>query len=371
MDSEVTQVHTNQVPHDDELSLLKVASLVVRRRRLIFVWTLVGALLGVGVALISSPKYSTTSSFLPNEGDEAGLAGLAGMAGLAQQFGFAIPRSNNAAKSPEFYRDLLRSKEILAGVIRGGVDVVTATGVTNVDLGEHFEVRGKTLEERNTRTRRYLFKNVITVSVERETGVVTFNVRTDDPGLSSAIGLRLLDLISAFDLETRQSQAAAERGFAEERLEQMRMEFSIAEDSLKAFLIENRQVANSPQLTFENDRLERQVFMRQELVTSMAQDYEQARVDEVRNTPLITVIDKPEPAALPDPRWLLDIVLGLTLGMIVGFGLAFLRQFGEHAKSEGSEAYGEFQQVVKDAKWDLFGLRRSRRPAPSSADFDV
>ena len=84
-------------------------------------------------------------------------------------------------------------------------------------------------------------------------------------------------------------------------------------------------MANSPQLTFENDRLERQVFMRQELVTAMAQAYEQARIDEVRNTPLITVIDRPEPAALPDPRWLLEIVLGLSLGMMVGFGLAFVR----------------------------------------------
>ena len=368
MDSEVTQVHADQVPYDDALSLLKVASLVVRRRRLIFVSTLVGALLGVGVALISPPKYTTTSSFLPNEADQAGLAGVAG---LAQQFGFEIPRSSDAAQSPEFYRDLLLSKEILSGVLRAGMEVVTAAGVTRVDLGEHFKIKGNTPEERNTRTRRYLIKNVISVGVARETGVVTVSIRTDDPGLSAAIGLRLLDLISAFDLEIRQSQASAERGFAEERLEQLRMEFSISEDSLKAFLIENRQVANSPQLTFENDRLQRQVFMRQELVTAMAQGYEQARIDEVRNTPLITVIDRPEPAALPDPGWFLEIVLGLGFGMMAGFGLAFLREFGEHAKNERSEAYGEFQQVLKDAKRDLFGIRRSRRPAASSADFDV
>ena len=365
MDSEVTQVHADQVPYDDELSLLEVASLVVRRRRLIIVSTLVGALLGVGVAFISPPEYTTTASFLPNEGDQSGLAGLAGMAGLAQQFGFAIPRSSGAAQSPEFYRDLLQSREILSGVLRAGVEVVTATGVTRVDLAEHFEIKGETPEERTTRTRLYLANNVISVGVARETGVVTLRIRTDDPGLSAALGHQLLDLISAFDLETRQSQGSAERVFAEGRLEQLQLEFSIAEDSLKAFLIENRQVANSPQLTFENDRLERQVFMRQELVTAMAQAYEQARIDEVRNTPLITVIDRPEPAALPDPRWLLEIVLGLSLGMMVGFGLAFVRAFGERAKKKQNAAYGEFQEVMKDAKRDLLGLRKS---AQTSAD---
>ena len=45
---------------------------------------------------------------------------------------------------------------------------------------------------------------------------------------------------------------------------------------------------------FGHDRLERQVSVRQELVTAMAQAYEQARVDEVRNAPVITVIDQPE-----------------------------------------------------------------------------
>ena len=45
---------------------------------------------------------------------------------------------------------------------------------------------------------------------------------------------------------------------------------------MKAFLVENRQFSNSPQLIFEHDRLERQVTMRQELVTAMAQAYEQA-----------------------------------------------------------------------------------------------
>ena len=189
--------------------------------------------------------------------------------------------------------------------------------------------------------------------------------------MSAAIGGRLLDLISAFDSETRQSQATAERKFAEERLGELRREITVAEDSLKGFLVENRQFSNSPQLTFEHDRLQRQVGMRQELVTAMAQAHEQARIDEVRNTSVITVIDQPEPPALPDSRGtLVKLLLGLILGLMAGLGLAFIREFGERAKNEESEAYGEFQQVLKGAKRDLFGLRRSSRPARSSADSD-
>ena len=110
----------------------------------------------------------------------------------------------------------------------------------------------------------------------------------------------------------------------------------------------------------------------QERVTARATAYAQARIDEVRNTPVITVIAQPEPPALPDPRGRLPkLLLGVTLGLMVGFGLAFIREFGERVKNEKSEAYGEFRQVLKDAKRDLFGLRRSSGPAPSSADSDA
>ena len=350
-------MHADPVPYDDEISLLDIASLVLRRRRLIIASTLAGALVALVFALRSPLAYTATASFLPNGGDQGALSGAAG---FAQQFGFSIPRSGGAERSPEFYQNLLQSREILDGVVRSGVDVVTAAAVTRVDLAEHFEINGETAEERNALARRHLAENVISVSVGRETGVVTVSVRTDEPELSAAIGRRLLDLISAFDLETRQSQASAERSFSEERVGQLRVELSTAEDSLKSFLVENRQFANSPQLTFEHDRLQRQVVMRQELVTAMAQAYEQARIDEVRNTPVITVIDQPEPPALPNPRRrLLKLLLGLTLGLMAGFGLGFIREFGERAKKEESEAYGEFQQVLNDTKRDLFGLRRS------------
>ena len=150
--------------------------------------------------------------------------------------------------------------------------------------------------------------------------------------------------------------------FADERLGQLRVELGVMEDSLKAFLENNRQFIDSPQLLFEHDRLQRRVTMRQSLVTAMAQAFEQARIDEVRNTPVITVIDQPAPPALPDSRGrVLILALGLTLGVMTGVGFALVREFGERARTGDSQAYGEFQEVMKDAKGDLLGRRSSWR----------
>ena len=366
MDSEVTQVHAAQVLDDGDLSLLEAASVVLRRRRLVLVSTFLGTLFALMGALRSELVYTATASFLPRGESQEGLSGAAN---LARQSGFATLRLGDAEQSPEFYQDLLRSREILDGAVKSSLEVFTTSGVTHVGLAERFLIEGETVEERNALTRRHLAENVISVSVAAGTGVVTLRVRTDQAELSAAIGRRLLDLISEFDRETRQSKASTERSFAGERLEQLGAELATAEDSLKTFLVENRQFANSPQLVFEHDRRQRQVAMRQELVTAMAQAFEQARIEEVRNRAVFTVIDQPEPPALPDPRGrLLKLVLGLLLGLMVGLGLAFILEFGERAKNQESKAFVEFRQVLKAAKGDLIGLRRSSRPAASSTD---
>ena len=267
----------------------------------------------------------------------------------------------------QFYEDLIQSREILGSLVARGVEVITETGVTTIDLAEHFEIEGETDEARNARTRRRLEQEVISVSVSPETGVVTVALQTDTPALSAAIGRRLLELISRFDVETRQSQASQERSFAEERLGQLRTELTMVEDSLKLFLDENRQFMNSPQLTFENGRLQRQVLMRQELVTAMALAFEQARIDEVRNTPVLTIIDQPLAPAIANPRGrLMKLITGLAAGLLGGLALVYLRELRARSGAVANQSFGEFKGVLIKAVRDPFGIRVSSRPSSTS-----
>jgi len=355
MESEIREQLMGQDGYEDDLSLIEMGSLVLRHRKLILVPALVGIIAAFAYILLGSSTYTATASFSPHYGEQGGTAGLSG---LAQQFGVSVPRSSdNANRSLEFYQDLIRSREILDGAIDSGVVVPSIDGMSTVDLTEYFGVRGNTLEERKARTREFLLEEILSASMSQLTGVISLSVRTEDPKLSAAIASRLLDLVSEFDLESRKLQASAERSFANARLTTLEAELVTAEDSLRAFLDENRQFANSPQLTFQFGRLERQVMMRQELVTSMAQAYEQARIDEVRNTPVITLIDQPDIPALPDPtKRISKILIGLVFGAMVGFVLAFVREMGEQAENKQSRTYNEFQKLLRDAKGNPFGF---------------
>ena len=351
---------TDRVTHYDQISLLGIASSILAGRRLIIAATFVSMVFAVISAAKTEREFTATASFLPTESEQGALGGASG---LAQRFGFSIPSSSNGGRGPQFYADLLLSREILDGVVEAGVEVSTSTGVTTVDLIDRFNASGETTAERIAWTRRSL-ERTISVNVNLpQTGVVTVTVQTGEAELSAAILRRLLELISTFDLETRQSQASAERGFAEDRLGQLTAELSTAEDALKRFLGENRQFMNSPQLSFEHERLQRQVFMRQELVTSMAQAFEQARIDEVRNTPVFTVIDQPDVPAIADPRGrLMKLITGLVTGLLGGLALVYVGEVSRRAQATDGQSLAEFQGALRKALRDPLGIRRSSGP---------
>ena len=94
---------------------------------------------------------------------------------------------------------------------------------------------------------------------------------------------------------------------------EVRRDLQEAENRLAGFLKVNRDYQNAPDLRFQYDRLNREVSIQQQLFVSLAQSFEQAKIDEVRDTPVISVVEAPEVPARPDSRFL-AIKVCLTLG---------------------------------------------------------
>jgi uncharacterized protein involved in exopolysaccharide biosynthesis len=82
-------------------------------------------------------------------------------------------------------------------------------------------------------------------------------------------------------------------------------------------------------------------------VTTMVQSYEQARITEVRDTPVITVLQSPFFPPLNDPRRLVFMtVLGAMIGGMIGIMLAFVSEAIRRPRT-GDPARAEFEE-----SWD-------------------
>jgi len=152
---------------------------------------------------------------------------------------------------------------------------------------------------------------------------VRFQIHTKNRVLSALIARRLLDLVNEFNLRRRQTQAGAERDFDEHRTQAALDSVHAAETALADFRAANIDFSRSPRLASRDAELQRRVTFAQQIYTTIAQRYEMANMEAVRNTPVVTVLDAPEGLVKATPRYTREIAAAAAfLGLIVACGLA-------------------------------------------------
>jgi uncharacterized protein involved in exopolysaccharide biosynthesis len=329
----------NRLP-DDEISLWEVLAVLLRRRGTIVATTVVCVGLAVAFTLTRTDEFTTQASFRP-QGSEASASQLLALAG---QFGVNVPGVGGEELSPAFYAELLVSREILQRIADRSYTVEGMGAAPLVDL---LEIEEDTEALRVEEAIEQLRENLVSIQTGRETGILTIEVTTEWPDLSQAIAERLLDEIQVFNLETRRSQAMVERMFIEARVDSAQAILLEAEAEMEVFLQANRRYEDSPELTFQQERLQRTISLRQQLYTGLVQALDEARIAEVRDTPVITILQAPFLPPGPDDRsLLLSIALGIVLGGMGGIVLAFIVE-AIRRPAPGDPAREDFQRA-----WD-------------------
>jgi uncharacterized protein involved in exopolysaccharide biosynthesis len=286
---------------------------LVGSRRALLVSALVGAALGVAIAWLIPATYTSSTSFVPQNRPSA----PSGLSGLAAQFGVAIA-AGEPAQTPAFYVSLLQSRLVLERTVATPFDFRDADGRAQREtLTAFLRAKGATPAARLDDAVRRL-NQALTATVQQRTGIVSVAVRTRQPMLSQEVARYVVALIDEFNRKQRQSQAAAERAFTERRLAAASSELRDAEARLEQFLSTNREVSNSPLLQLLADRLRRDVDLRQQVYTTLSQSLERAKIDEVRDTPVITVIDPANLPARADSRHLGEAgALGALVALVL------------------------------------------------------
>jgi uncharacterized protein involved in exopolysaccharide biosynthesis len=330
-----------------DVSLLALVNVILRHRTLVLVITAATTLVTVGVIWGRPRVFRTTATFM-----ELSRAPNVGASGLAAQLGLTVA-GLGGSQSPQFYVDLLASRAILGPLVDRRYHVHTPSGDREATLVEVYRPPGKTPALRRDAAIDQLGR-AITTSVAATTGVITLNVDDPSPDLARQIAADALELVNTFNLERRQTQAGAELRFTEQRLAETRAELSAAEVRLENFLDQNRTYGTSPALRLAFDRLTRDVNLRQQIYITVAGSYEQAKVDAIRNNPVITIIAPPETPVRPRPRRLIQwTAVAIFVGLLIGIVTAFGREYMLWAASSNELDVDEFRALKHEALGDL------------------
>lgn len=289
-------------------SPIDLIALLRRHRGSILAVGTCGALALGATGLIGDRQWQARSAFTSFQ---SGGALPVGLSALTQQLGVQLPQGGDGG-TPLFYSVLIRSRGLMRALLAQKFPFADTDAR---DLGDILEVdRELTGDLRREATVDKLLK-AMTVDLNRESGIVTVTVSTRDPQVSLWINSSVLQLMDTYFGAIRRTRAGSERRFADEQRTVARREVRTAEGALEAFLRNNKNYSGSPTLMTEFERHSREVSLRQSVYSSLEQSFYKARLDEVRDTPTISVIEQPVQPPKPASRFiLLRVMFGLVLG---------------------------------------------------------
>ncbi|MBA3341124.1 MAG: hypothetical protein H0T48_04745 [Gemmatimonadaceae bacterium] len=324
----------------EETSLLGFVNVLLKYRAMLLSCLLLGGLIFGIVVLTETRLYFATASFAVSRGRAPNA-----MSDVAAQMGLVGATAGDASESVPFYLELITSRAILVPVARRPYTTSGPSGPVTISLPAAYGIRDKNPRAALSRTIDALRSSISTQASGR-TDIIGMSIRAHRPEVAQQILRNILDEIDTYNLARRQKQAAAERVFVERLVDDSRARLRQAEGQLSSFREFNREYSSSPQLTLDDDRLWREVEMRQQIYTRLSQAYEQAKIEEVRDLPAITVLEPPEAPIVPRRRdaWRRTL-LGLVAGLMVGIILAFIRERMAEKRRDASPVVADFNAL--------------------------
>ncbi len=153
--------------------------------------------------------------------------------------------------------------------------------------------------------------------------------------------------IDNYELKQKTIQVAAIQG----KVEELRKGAAKEEDKMKILIPLN----NAPDLAIEYARLLRDVKIQSKIMEFLTPIYEQAKMEEVKNTPSVLVLDKAIPAERKaKPKVFLFALLAFVISSILSLLWVFTVESFAKLNIAGSK---ELTDVLRTAKSDWFGLR--------------
>ena len=149
------------------------------------------------------------------------------------------------------------------------------------------------------------------------------------------------------------------RQFIEERIDDTEKELQAIEDALKDFRIQNRRIENSPSLLLEEQRLNREVTVLRGVFTTLKQQLQTTKIEEVKESDYVIILDAPElPLEKSKPNKKMMVILAGILGIGLGLMLAFLREYASNCDEELGKKMREVKFILLKNIKELFLMRK-------------
>ena len=337
---------------DDEIDLLALLKTVFVARRFVIKTTILFAVLGIILAVVSPTKYTASSTFVPqlSEGQtNSSLGGLASLAGINLS---AIMGSQPQEISPSLYPQIAESVPYRLALLDATVESNTSfrdyiltqsDGVAILPLLKKYTIglpglllNKQTDNNENLDTSLFqiteqdkdLFEflaQVVSIQVDDQEGLVSISVELADRMVAAQLAQAATDLLQSNIIAFKSQSARNNLDFIESQFESKRQEFEQIQDSIAVFKDQNLNITSS---LYQNQltRLESQFTVTSSVFQELAGQVEQAKIQVNKDTPIFTII---EPVSVPlersKPKRTMMVIVWTFLGGLFSVGWVLVK----------------------------------------------
>ena len=174
---------------------------------------------------------------------------------------------------------------------------------------------------------------MVKVSEDVKTRIFTISVSFKDPKLASEINNVFIEELNEHQYNYNKSKTSETRNFIENRISQTKLELQDAEEKLKNFMDRNRRIENSPALQLEKQRLDREVDVLTSVFTTLKQNLETVKIEEVKESKYVMILDSPNiPISYSWPKKRIVVFTFGFIGIILGIAIGFMNEYKKRIK---------------------------------------
>ncbi len=372
-----------QTGEDTSKGILQYVSILLQWRRLIIVIVAAATIIAVVISFVLPKWYRATASIMPPK--DLGLLNILGTStNLLRGLG-SLPRVSGLGQNngPYNYFALLKSRRAMEAVVTK-FNLVSVYGISDTMMEKAIkELRDNTAFE------------------YQDDDYITVEVMDKEPRRAADMANYFVDLLNSMSVEMGTQEARNNREFIERRVALTSDSLRLAEESLKKFqekhgmiltpeqnnalsavaelyanrakkqlemaILEQRvtpenellqqlrlelreydkSLAGIPEAGMESFRLYRDVLTQQKILEFLLPMYEQAKINEQKDVPVLNVLDKAVPPELKaKPQRLLIVAITFFLSFFAMMAIVFFLH-GVLSREGGSQVERTFRHVAE------------------------
>tara|TARA_Y100000768_G_scaffold521_1_gene406 strand:+ start:44738 stop:45907 length:1170 start_codon:yes stop_codon:yes gene_type:complete len=292
---------------------------LIDSKNYIFFLTFLFCFAGTGSSFLFKKYYNADISLYPAKNDYS--QGIGQFQSLAANFGIKTANNDQKFNIP----DVVNSRLIANKAINEEWETKNGEPVTLLELWSINNTRSFFLFNKSNIDTSVIIENAIKkfeehieVTEDKITGLIKISTTFQDPYIAANVANFIGDQVESYIQKENSAQSTKEKIFIFDRLTIVKKELEDSELELKAFKERNRGYEDSPELFMKFSQFFREVEAKKEVYLTLQQQLELARIEEVKQSPILHVLDYAVPPTKKSyPKRTTFLIVSLFLGFIV------------------------------------------------------